>query len=154
LDRRADEIIYGGHIAAYRILWYTGQWSEWFVPGFNDLDAKFNMYAMSCAMPFPANGLRRTWAYFNDHYHTVVICYSPVKCLKDTSTGPIKGTFPDPSIPGVTSFRRGVVSGLVDLANDAEVVSLKDDARVDVLQDQGLLYTTVDLNEEVAPVDG
>jgi hypothetical protein len=52
----------------------------------NDFDPKFNTATdNSCPMPLPAYGLRRAWAYFYDHYHTIIICYSAIKCSPDTS---------------------------------------------------------------------
>lgn len=154
MDRRLDEIIYGGRIAAYRLQWFSGAWSGWFVPGFNDIDPKYNMYSVKCSLPFPANGIRRTWAYFNDHYHHIVICYSPVKCMPYTSYGPVKGVFPDPYVTGIRDIRAGVFSGQVDLANVDEVQQLKDGARVDTLLDQSLVDANRDLGQEVDPNAG
>lgn len=65
LSRDADRAIKGGRIVAYKLQWFGGSWSGWYVPGINDIDAKFN--------PGP-NTLRRMWSYFYDHNHTYVIC--------------------------------------------------------------------------------
>jgi hypothetical protein len=69
-----DEIVLKGRIAAYKLRWFSGSWSGWFVPGMNDRDSKFNLYIKSCSMPYPKYGLRKAWAYFYDHYHLIVIC--------------------------------------------------------------------------------
>jgi hypothetical protein len=46
---------FGCRIIAYRIRWFSGRWSSWFVPGVNDLYKK------------DGEPLRRFWACFNDH---------------------------------------------------------------------------------------
>ncbi|KAH3695173.1 hypothetical protein DPMN_082629 [Dreissena polymorpha] len=68
-----DQIIEGGRIISYRISW-LGFWSGWFVPGFNDLDGKFNISAATCAVPIKARSLRRWWSFFYDHHHKFIIC--------------------------------------------------------------------------------
>ncbi|KAH3752256.1 hypothetical protein DPMN_186872 [Dreissena polymorpha] len=68
-----DQIIEEGRIIAYRISW-LGFWSGWFVPGFNDLDVRFNVNATTCAVPVKAKSLRRWWTYFYDHHHEFIIC--------------------------------------------------------------------------------
>lgn len=50
LDRK-----FGCKIIAYKIQWFSGDWSSWFVPGVNDLYKK------------EGEPLRRFWACFNDH---------------------------------------------------------------------------------------
>jgi hypothetical protein len=69
-----DEKVYGGRIIAYQLLWSSGAWSNWFVPGMNDRDSKFNTLATTCSVPSPARGLRKAWAYFYDHKHRIIIC--------------------------------------------------------------------------------
>ena len=67
LNNNADFKNLGVRIMAYRIQWFNGSWSEWYFPGFNDLDWK----AMTI------NGkkyLRRVWAYFGDHNYMYVTC--------------------------------------------------------------------------------
>jgi hypothetical protein len=71
---RMDEIIYGGRIAAYKLQWFGGSWSGWFVPGMNDRDPKFNVNLLTCSVPYYAKSLRLAWAYFYDHTHTIIIC--------------------------------------------------------------------------------
>lgn len=46
---------FGCKIIAYKIQWFSGDWSPWFVPGVNDLYKK------------EGEPLRRFWACFNDH---------------------------------------------------------------------------------------
>ncbi len=55
LNLNIDMEMFGVEIAAYRIKWFSGKWSGWFVPGVNDLYKK------------DGEPLRRYWACFNDH---------------------------------------------------------------------------------------
>ena len=57
-----------GRIIAYKIQWFNGSWSEWFVPGITDLDWKYSVVGGN-------KQVRRMWSYFNDHTHTYIICY-------------------------------------------------------------------------------
>ena len=57
-----------GRIIAYKIQWFNGGWSEWFVPGITDLDWKYSVVGGQ-------KQVRRMWSYFNDHVHTYIICY-------------------------------------------------------------------------------
>ncbi|CAF1566016.1 unnamed protein product, partial [Didymodactylos carnosus] len=41
LDLNIDFVIKCGEIAAYQVKWSTG-WSDWYVPGVNDMDQKVN----------------------------------------------------------------------------------------------------------------
>jgi hypothetical protein len=50
----------GVEIIAYRIQWFSGSWSGWYVPGVNDLYKK------------PYEPLRRYWACFNDHNFEII----------------------------------------------------------------------------------
>jgi len=52
-------------ILSYRIQWFSGSWSPWYVPGVDDVDWKTNADGSS----------RRIWSYFADHVHQV--CLSP-----------------------------------------------------------------------------
>jgi hypothetical protein len=65
MSQEVDDIIKGGNIVAYKIQWFTGAWSGWYVPGVNDIDSKFNLSSRT---------LRRVWSYFYDHNHLYVIC--------------------------------------------------------------------------------
>jgi len=59
-----DFQVLGGKIYAYKIQWFNGSWSGWYIPGVNDIDYKKNL-----------NGtLRRMWSYFYDHSFLYIIC--------------------------------------------------------------------------------
>jgi hypothetical protein len=73
-NSRIDEDAYCGRIIAYKIQWSNLAWTDWIVPGMNDLDCKYNTAAMPCSVPYLANSLRKMWAYFYDHTHTIIIC--------------------------------------------------------------------------------
>ncbi len=65
LSLQVDNQIAGGDIVAYRIQWFNGSWSEYFAPGVNDVDYKFN----------PGNHtMRRMWSYFYDHSFSYIVC--------------------------------------------------------------------------------
>jgi hypothetical protein len=65
LDMNADGIIRCGDIIAYKILWSnTGDWSDWFVTGVNDL------------LLTNGNSQKRMWSLFSDHYQISIICKS------------------------------------------------------------------------------
>jgi hypothetical protein len=64
LDSNIDWTIKCGDIIAYKLQWFSGGWSDWFVPGVNDMDPKVNN----------GNGQRRMWSYFEDHTHSYIIC--------------------------------------------------------------------------------
>jgi hypothetical protein len=65
LSSQTDQTVLGGHIVAYKIQYFSGSWSGWYVPGVNDIDIKFNT---------SANTERRQWSYFYDHAHDYIIC--------------------------------------------------------------------------------
>lgn len=65
LSLGVDQTILGGRIVAFKLQWFNGTWSEWYVPGVNDVGPKFNT----------SNGMMvRWWAYFYDHSYTYIIC--------------------------------------------------------------------------------
>ena len=75
LWRYPDREILGGEIVAYKIKWFSGRWSGWYVPGVNDADSKFNVRSKSCRnYPVHTKTLRRMWSYFYDHSHSYIIC--------------------------------------------------------------------------------
>jgi peptidoglycan hydrolase-like protein with peptidoglycan-binding domain len=53
-------------ILKYRIQWFNGTWSPWYVPGVEDQDWKNNYDGSE----------RRVWSYFDDHTHEYVKCVS------------------------------------------------------------------------------
>ncbi|KAL3853344.1 hypothetical protein ACJMK2_016910 [Sinanodonta woodiana] len=79
LDLNVDQVILGGRIVAYKIEWLNQQWSDWYVPGLNDIDGKFNEYPLfpTCTVKINKMGMRRTWTYFYDHNHLYIICKNP-----------------------------------------------------------------------------
>ena len=60
LNLSLDQKKWGCKIVAYRIRWFNGNWSGWFVPGVNDLYKK------------SFEPLRRFWACFNDHAFEII----------------------------------------------------------------------------------
>ena len=63
-----DNKILQGDVVAYKIQWFGGSWSGWYVTGVNDIDWKYNTIE---------NDMRRMWSYFNDHNHQYIICREP-----------------------------------------------------------------------------
>lgn len=59
LDTDLDEQLLGCKIVAYKIQWFSGTWTNWYVPGINDLYQKTNL----------GESVRRVWSHFNDHRH-------------------------------------------------------------------------------------
>ncbi len=51
-------------IVAYKIQWFSGAWSDWFITGDNDVDWKHNLDGSK----------RRVWSYFTDHNHIYIQC--------------------------------------------------------------------------------
>ncbi|HEU4328240.1 MAG TPA: hypothetical protein VFS21_34200 [Roseiflexaceae bacterium] len=66
LSLNVDQQLRKGEIVAYKLQWFNGTWSDWYVPGVNDIDIKYNNG--------PTNEMRRFWSYFYDHNHTYIIC--------------------------------------------------------------------------------
>lgn len=65
LNTEIDNKILGGDVIAYKIRWFNGSWSGWYVTGVNDIDYKFNT---------DTNDMRRIWSYFSDHQHQYILC--------------------------------------------------------------------------------
>lgn len=65
LSLSVDQTILGGKIVAFKLQWFNGTWSDWYVPGVNDIDGKYNT---------GSNSMRRMWSYFSDHNYTYIIC--------------------------------------------------------------------------------
>lgn len=71
----ADQVIENGRIIAYKIFWFGGGTSGWYVPGLNDLGPIYNPTGIvNCGLPYHNNTMRRRWAMFNDHKHEFIIC--------------------------------------------------------------------------------
>ena len=68
LNTEIDQNILKGNVIAYKIQWSSGNWSNWYVTGINDLDVKFNTNT---------GDMRRMWSYFTDHKHLYIICKQP-----------------------------------------------------------------------------
>lgn len=64
LNTELDSINLKGKIIAYKIQWFDGSWSGWYVPGKNDIDWKVN----------GDSTMRRVWSYFTDHNYLYIIC--------------------------------------------------------------------------------
>ncbi|KAL3853328.1 hypothetical protein ACJMK2_016876 [Sinanodonta woodiana] len=77
LNINVDQVILQGRIVAYKIQWYSGSWSDWYVPGINDIDSKYNPSGRTCSISYNVNSMRRMWSYFYDHFHKYIICYTP-----------------------------------------------------------------------------
>lgn len=86
LSPYTDFVLLGGRIAAYKIKWVQPfpnapeQWSEWFVPGVNDISPEIRTSAASCFQSPDVAGagrkqLIRWWSYFYDHDHKYIICF-------------------------------------------------------------------------------
>ncbi|MCL4403930.1 hypothetical protein M1432_01105 [Patescibacteria group bacterium] len=56
-------------IARYRIQWFDGSWSPWYVPGVNDVDQLDNIDGTQ----------RRIWSYFDDHTHEYIYCQTQTR---------------------------------------------------------------------------
>ncbi len=67
-------------ILKYRIQWFNGGWSDWYVPGVGDQDSKNNIDGTP----------RRMWSYFDDHTHEYVTCGASIVSTPVVSgvTGP------------------------------------------------------------------
>lgn len=76
LDAAMDYEILKGKVVAYQIQWSNGGWTDWYVPGFNDIDSKYNPGGRQCSVPYEDNSLRRMWSYFYDHTHKYILCHS------------------------------------------------------------------------------
>ena len=67
-------------INRYRIQRYSGSWSNWIVPGVDDIDAKDNCgnsYDRSIEGredTIPSGCARRMRSYFYDHTHEIEVC--------------------------------------------------------------------------------
>ena len=81
LDVMAAEEILGNEcrIIAFKLQWFSGSWSDWFVVGVNDIDIKFNKYGRTCyegklRTVVSRDSIRRWWPYFYDHNYKYIKC--------------------------------------------------------------------------------
>ena len=65
LDTDVDTYLKCGEIVAFKLQWFSGGWSDWFVVGVNDVDGKSDGSSLT---------LKRMWSYFADHTHQYIIC--------------------------------------------------------------------------------
>jgi len=63
LNSNLDRTRLGVEIIAYRIQWFSGGWSDWYVKGINDIDWVTN-----------GNSQRRVWSCFEDNTHDYIYC--------------------------------------------------------------------------------
>lgn len=82
LDTNVDFYLKCGDIIAFKLEWFpirSEKWSDWFVVGVNDIDAKSDG---------PNYRLKRMWSYFADHRHKYIICkqnqFMGCTCLRKT----------------------------------------------------------------------
>ena len=76
-DRNADIKLLGGKIIAYKIRWFAGHWSGWYVPGNNDMDGKtWNDIRTCFGQKVVMWTIRYMWSYFEDHEHMFILCPS------------------------------------------------------------------------------
>lgn len=73
-DRNLDYKHLGGRVIAYKIQWFNGNWSRWFVPDFNDVDWKYTAAPPKDGSKVSVPLLRRVWSYFGNHNYSYVIC--------------------------------------------------------------------------------
>lgn len=62
LNPNLDRLLFGCYIPAYKIQWFNGNWSNWYVTGYNNIAVKGDSI----------NGKitpKRVWAYFYNHTH-------------------------------------------------------------------------------------
>ena len=71
LNRNIDRKILGVDVHAYKIKWFKGNWSDWYVTGVNDL------YPFAEDTNGYPNGQilgRLAWIYFTDHEFQYIYC--------------------------------------------------------------------------------
>lgn len=81
------------NIVRYRIQWYGGAWSPWYIPGSGDIDWTIN-----------TNGNhRRVWSYFDDHQFEYITCQANADLLKGQPSSPVIETMvtDEPKVLGV-----------------------------------------------------
>jgi hypothetical protein len=111
---------FGCKIIAYRILWETGAWSNWYVPGLNDLYKSDN------------DLMKRYWAFFMDHTFQIVASSYGTPAFMGTSETVVNpkivefGSLPELSTQGKVAAKQFVQM------DDGEMVSQSLDLNLDV----------------------
>ena len=128
----ADQVIHNGEIPVYRIRWFNGRWSNYFVTGYNDLDHKVNRHkTFYCSgRPIYYNSVRRLWSYFYDHTHQFLYCGNlrTIQALAAEKGTKLLSDF-DPSKDEITD------QDIEDLDNDNKETTLDDDSKMSPSQD-------------------
>lgn len=75
LNRMLDRTVYRGDIMAYKIRWFNGTWSGWYVKGVNDtFEGSYSPITPTPTSPLNMAKARLAWVYFYDHQHQYIIC--------------------------------------------------------------------------------
>ncbi len=74
--RNVDIQILKGKIIAYKIEENPNQWSDWYVPGYNDfkLNVVWNVYQTKCSGQEKDSWIGYMWADFINYPHKYIIC--------------------------------------------------------------------------------
>lgn len=113
-----DKIVDGGLIIAYKIEWYNGNWSEWYIPRVNDIDHKFNPTTKQCEIPYRSNTMRRMWSYFADHAHKYIICNFGNINNSENKTTAIVPTIKTTTSSITTTGNENIADNTTDTNND------------------------------------
>ncbi len=70
LNRAIDDTYYKQDIIAYKIRFFNGQWSDWYVKGVNDIYNFTTQNVTNSALV----DLRLAWIYFYDHDYLYIGC--------------------------------------------------------------------------------
>lgn len=91
-------------ILKYRIQWFNGIWSDWYVPGVGDQDWNNNLDGTA----------RRIWSYFDDHTHEYITCSTTI------NTTPINTT-PINTVPTRSTYS-GIISSTLGASQTANAL--------------------------------
>lgn len=120
---------FGCKIVAYKIQWFSGDWSSWFVPGVNDLYKK------------EGEPLRRFWACFNDHnFEILYMADSKIK-FPETMTAAQDNP--------VNNYEDNDFNK-TDIKNNKQALELKLDGMV-VCDKKGFMLLPVSLKDRIKP---
>lgn len=129
-------------ILRYRIQWFSGGWSDWYIPGQNDIDWLTNLDGTK----------RRVWSYFDDHTHEYEVC-GPASA----STPPLLGVNV-PAIPPTviqseaTSIAQGEIVQVAPQANLDRAEELMQKAQVIIAKMKDLQRQLDQLKPELETV--